>query len=692
MKFLVQHTARRRRGWAALTLAAALAVAGAAPAAAVTVTAGTGSGLAGQTVDIAITTTSTSGLNIRSLQFDLTYNAAYVTATDVLEAGDLVGTAGWGNATFNVTSGKISVSHAGSTALSGAGALLHVRFTLLPLTGGTTALTLSNFVFNEGTPSDTTANGSITVNPTPVIQVSPDAAELVRGQTLQFSVTGGVVNPVTWSTTNATVASISGTGLLTANAPGTVRVHAVDNAARSDDSDGDIVVRGMGVTVGSGITVFVNNSVDVPITVTSLTGLGIRAGQVTLTYNPAVVTPTGVVLTGGLLNGWGAVAIGTRAPGTCTVDFVGNSDLAGSGTLCKVTFLAGPTPGSTGLAISGLFNENLIAKPTNGSIGVSALPALTVNPDTWSMFSGDTKTFTVAGTPVPPVRWSVTDTTVAKIDSTTGVLTALKGGTIQVKVHDNVGAFDLNTSVEVYDFQVSLGQVNVMPGSTVNLPVLADRKVGALNIRSVQYELQWSSGLVTNATPSTFGLIPAAWPGSIAWLQPTQTRLRIAAAGSQPLANTDSVLHRISFTVSPSATNGTDIPISLSSFLANEGAPRVLIGASGILHVRTTVDVPDGGVPDRLQLAEPWPNPGDRMVFAFGIPAGGADGARVRLDVVGVDGRRVRTLVDGVFLAGRHESTWDGRDDHGRAVPAGIYFARLQGAGGSQVRKLVRLP
>jgi len=690
MKFLRQHTTRPGREWMALALAAALAVAGAGSAWAVTVTAGNGSGLAGQTVDIAINTTSTSGLNIRSLQFDLSYNAAYVTATDVLEAGDLVGTAGWGNATFNVTNGKISVSHAGATALSGAGALLHVRFTLIPINGGVSALTLSNFVFNEGTPADTTVNGLLTVNATPIITVAPDGAELVRGQTLQFSVLGGVVNPVTWSTTNAAVASISGTGLLTANAPGSVRVHALDNGAHSDDSDGDIVVRGMGVTAGSG-TVFVDNTIDIPITVTSLTGLGIRAGQVTLSYNPAVVTPTGVV-GGGLLNGWGTVAYGSASPGIFTVDFVGNSDLSGSGVLCNVRFLAGPTNNFTGLNVTALFNENLPAKPTNGSIAVNLLPTLTVSPETWTMFTGDTKTFTVSGTPVPPLKWSVTDSTVARIDSTTGVLTALKGGTIQVRARDNVGAFDLNTSVDVYDFAVSLGQVNAIPGSTVNLPVLADRKVGTKNIRAVQYELQWSSVFVTSVASSAFGLIPAAWPGNLITNRPTTTSWRLAAAGSNTLANTDSVLHRVSFTVSPSAPDGTDIPVTLYAFIANEGAPRVLKAANGVIHVRTTVDVPDGGIPDRLSLAEPWPNPGERMRFVFGVPVSGPGGAQVRLDVVGVDGRRVRTLVDGVFTAGRHESAWDGRDDRGRAVPAGVYFARLEGAGGSQVRKLVRVP
>ena len=92
-----------------LTAVVALALPAGLPrtAGAVAVSAGTGSGLAGQTVDVAITTASLTGLGVMSYQFQVTYGAAIVTAVDVIEAGTL--SAGWGDATFNVTSGRIAV-------------------------------------------------------------------------------------------------------------------------------------------------------------------------------------------------------------------------------------------------------------------------------------------------------------------------------------------------------------------------------------------------------------------------------------------------------------------------------------------------------------------------------------------------------------------------------------------------------
>jgi hypothetical protein len=46
----------------------------------------------------------------------------------------------------------------------------------------------------------------------------------------------------------------------------------------------------------------------------------------------------------------------------------------------------------------------------------------------------------------------------------------------------------------------------------------------------------------------------------------------------------------------------------------------------------------------------------------------------VELTVIDISGRRVRHLASGVFSAGVHDFTWDGRDDDGRAVRTGAYF------------------
>lgn len=90
--------------------------------------------------------------------------------------------------------------------------------------------------------------------------------------------------------------------------------------------------------------------------------------------------------------------------------------------------------------------------------------------------------------------------------------------------------------------------------------------------------------------------------------------------------------------------------------------------------------------PPVFHLAQNSPNPfRGATTIAFQLPASG----RVRLEILDVQGRLVRTLVDRVFGSGEYEETWDGgRDDGGRAT-AGIYFYRLTVPGGSATRKMV---
>jgi hypothetical protein len=65
------------------------------------------------------------------------------------------------------------------------------------------------------------------------------------------------------------------------------------------------------------------------------------------------------------------------------------------------------------------------------------------------------------------------------------------------------------------------------------------------------------------------------------------------------------------------------------------------------------------------------------------------DAGRVRLAIYNVRGQLVRMLVDGALPPGRREFTWNGTDDTGRPVSAGIYLARCESDAGSDTQKLV---
>jgi hypothetical protein len=97
------------------------------------------------------------------------------------------------------------------------------------------------------------------------------------------------------------------------------------------------------------------------------------------------------------------------------------------------------------------------------------------------------------------------------------------------------------------------------------------------------------------------------------------------------------------------------------------------------------------GVDDRFTLrfepARPNPFTG-RTRFGFELP----EAATVSLDIYDLGGRRVARLAGGTFGAGRHEAQWDGLDDSGTRVQAGLYFARFSAPGLSRTTRLVMLP
>ena len=93
------------------------------------------------------------------------------------------------------------------------------------------------------------------------------------------------------------------------------------------------------------------------------------------------------------------------------------------------------------------------------------------------------------------------------------------------------------------------------------------------------------------------------------------------------------------------------------------------------------------GGDDELRLMPVAPNPfrGEAQV-RFVMP--GAGGA-VRLTVHDVAGRCVAVLAEGVRGGGAQTVTWDGRALGGGRVPAGVYFVRLEAAGGVKGERVV---
>ena len=89
-------------------------------------------------------------------------------------------------------------------------------------------------------------------------------------------------------------------------------------------------------------------------------------------------------------------------------------------------------------------------------------------------------------------------------------------------------------------------------------------------------------------------------------------------------------------------------------------------------------------LPTALDQNRPNPfNPSTLIRFTM------SERARATLEVFDAAGHHVRTLVDQVTPAGRHEVAWDGRDDKGVPQSSGLYFYRLHAGKNTVAKKMV---
>ncbi|MFN8586639.1 MAG: FlgD immunoglobulin-like domain containing protein [Candidatus Eisenbacteria bacterium] len=178
---------------------------------------------------------------------------------------------------------------------------------------------------------------------------------------------------------------------------------------------------------------------------------------------------------------------------------------------------------------------------------------------------------------------------------------------------------------------------------------------------------------LANANPVFGGAYAASWSSTRAWPLPAPAAPALAAGGSAWQAATIAV-------PDTAAAGVNTICLTLT------GPGGVVVGSDCF-----TITVPAGalgvgGEGAAFALGASTPNPTTaRTSVTWALPRAG----HARLALYDLAGARVRTLHDAVAASGRHASTWDGRDDAGRAVRAGAYFWSLEFDGRRLARRVV---
>ncbi len=91
-------------------------------------------------------------------------------------------------------------------------------------------------------------------------------------------------------------------------------------------------------------------------------------------------------------------------------------------------------------------------------------------------------------------------------------------------------------------------------------------------------------------------------------------------------------------------------------------------------------------LPQQAALDVNYPNPfNPSTVIPFALPGAASD---VQLQIYNLLGQRVRSLLSGPMAPGFHTILWNGRDDAGRQVAAGLYISELRTPEFRQTRKM----
>ena len=158
-------------------------------------------------------------------------------------------------------------------------------------------------------------------------------------------------------------------------------------------------------------------------------------------------------------------------------------------------------------------------------------------------------------------------------------------------------------------------------------------------------------------------------------------------------------------TVQIGLTETGRLPVSMELYIfdmydqyrlsVNEGSFEVRLGKGSIRHLYILIGSKEFAeehnegislVPLEFALYQNYPNPfNPQTTVDYTVGKRG----RVTLEIFDILGRRIRTLVDETQSPGKYSVLWDGLNDSGQPVAAGVYFSRLTASEFKGSKKLV---
>jgi hypothetical protein len=228
------------------------------------------------------------------------------------------------------------------------------------------------------------------------------------------------------------------------------------------------------------------------------------------------------------------------------------------------------------------------------------------------------------------------------------------------------------------DVMISGGSVS--PGDVFQMPILLD---GGDNVRS--YELEFSYD------PEVLVYQSLNWDESVSGMTILDNQedgiIRVGAAGLGEIESGSVVLGYVEFEL-VDTFDEYETTVTMSRSRLNEKA--MVIDGSTAIYTNALLVIDEwghGGVPEVYALQQNFPNPFNPVTqIRYQLP----EESIVTIQIYDIMGRVVRSLVSGQKeLTGYHQVSWDGTNNHGDGVSAGMYLYVIQAGKFRNTRKMV---
>ena len=131
-----------------------------------------------------------------------------------------------------------------------------------------------------------------------------------------------------------------------------------------------------------------------------------------------------------------------------------------------------------------------------------------------------------------------------------------------------------------------------------------------------------------------------------------------------------------------------NVPLDRDTFaMIRSSSPGLAkTGTGGIEDWLPGIVLAEAAVPEEFVLEPNYPNPfNPSTVIGYSLP----ENTEVTLKIYNTLGQEVATLVDGFENAGVKRVTWNGTNNAGQTVSAGVYLYKLKAGGIVQSKKMV---